>query len=269
MLTPCSGSYDDLLSLSSIARRYAIHFHVDAAWGGPLIFSSLHAYLLQGIQFSDSITVDGHKQLYTPLGIGLLLLRDAALTSVIQKTAEYIIRQRSFDSGRFSLEGSRPASVLYLHASLSLIGPEGFDTILTRSVSLTSQFYRRIITHPLGAFEAIHKPMSNILLYRYIPTFLRNQETFDIQVMDKINETLQSAQSTAGQGFVSRTRVRYNGQFLSVLRLVISNPLTQWDDLQDLLNEQIRLGISIEREFQLRQKIDQLSKVQPGWPFDL
>jgi glutamate/tyrosine decarboxylase-like PLP-dependent enzyme len=60
-----TGSIDNLSQISSIARQHNIHFHVDAAWGGPLIFSREHCSKLSGIEQADSITIDGHKQLYT------------------------------------------------------------------------------------------------------------------------------------------------------------------------------------------------------------
>ena len=48
--------------------------HVDAACGGPALFSADVAPMMKGIERADSVTPDGHKQLFMPLGCGLLLL---------------------------------------------------------------------------------------------------------------------------------------------------------------------------------------------------
>lgn len=94
--------------------------------GAPLIFSKEHAHKVSGIHLADSITVDGHKQLYTPLGLGILLLKDPKKTESIRKSAEYVIRKSSGDQGKYTMEGSRPAAVLYLYASLVMLGKGSF-----------------------------------------------------------------------------------------------------------------------------------------------
>merc|ERR1712224_698396 len=34
-----TGAIDSLKDMAQLADKYGIHFHVDAAWGGPVIFS--------------------------------------------------------------------------------------------------------------------------------------------------------------------------------------------------------------------------------------
>ncbi len=72
--TTDSGSVDPLEDIAKIAQENNIHFHVDAAWGGPIIFSRKHQHKLAGIEKADSVTIDGHKQLYLPMGIGMVLM---------------------------------------------------------------------------------------------------------------------------------------------------------------------------------------------------
>ncbi|KAI8849744.1 pyridoxal phosphate-dependent transferase [Chytridium lagenaria] len=170
-----TGSIDNLSRISTIAREHKIHFHVDAAWGGPLIFSREHRNKLLGIAEADTITIDGHKQLYTPMGLGLILFRNPQDASHIRKSASYVIRHDSPDLGKFTLEGSRPATSLHLHASLHLLGRDGVESLVTRSATLVRQMAARLRTHPLGCFQTLHEPSTNILLYRYIPKRLRHK----------------------------------------------------------------------------------------------
>ncbi|KAJ1566116.1 hypothetical protein HK096_000315, partial [Nowakowskiella sp. JEL0078] len=147
-----TGSIDDLAAIAHLTSRNNIHFHVDAAWGGPLIFSPLYTQLLAAASLSTTLTIDGHKQLYTPMGVGLLLFRYPQSAHRIQKTASYIIRAGSSDLGRFSLEGSRPANSLYLHASLNILGRDGVARLVERGIELVARLARWVRT--LDSFEA-------------------------------------------------------------------------------------------------------------------
>ncbi len=60
------------------SSKYNVHYHVDAAWGGPVLFSEEHSHLLKGIEKADSVTIDAHKQLYVPMGAGFVLLKNPA-----------------------------------------------------------------------------------------------------------------------------------------------------------------------------------------------
>ena len=120
-----TGSFDDLNELANLAEQHSIHFHVDAAWGGPLMFSKSLSYRLKGVERADTVTMDGHKQLYVPMGCGLLFFRHPDSSNWVKKTAKYIIRKESFDMGKFTLEGSRPATGIHLHSNLHILGVRG------------------------------------------------------------------------------------------------------------------------------------------------
>ncbi|TPX30903.1 hypothetical protein SmJEL517_g05648 [Synchytrium microbalum] len=272
-----SGSVDDLCGLADIAGEFGVHFHVDAAWGGPMIFSDDQRKKLVGIERADSITVDGHKQLYTPMGVGVLLFKSPSLAQRIKRTASYVIRAGSLDQGRFTMEGSRPASVLYLHASLNLLGRDGLGQLITRSCAITRQLYFRLLYHPCRSFFPLHEPDSNILLYRYIPSSLRDQvnkivmedesavplSEADHQYICEATKRLQILQSVEGSCFVSRTTVKWCGRDTIVLRVVLANPLSTWDSLQECLTEQVSLGQRVEREIRKEEQ-----KPFVGWPIE-
>ncbi|KAJ3101755.1 hypothetical protein HDU96_009866 [Phlyctochytrium bullatum] len=210
-----TGSIDNLSRIATITREHGIHFHVDAAWGGPLVFSREHQSKLSGIQWADTITIDGHKQLYTPMGLGLILFRNPLDPSHIRKSASYVIRHDSPDLGKFTLEGSRPAMSLHLHASLHLLGRDGIESLVTRSATLVRQMASRLNTHPRGCFQTLHEPSTNILLYRYIPRRLRHKvaalaplEPAEDDEISDATRRIQTRQAKEGSmGFVSRTSV--------------------------------------------------------------
>jgi glutamate decarboxylase len=244
-----TGAVDDLDSLATVAQQHGIHFHVDAAWGGPALFSADLAPMLKGIEQADSVTIDGHKQLFMPMGCGMLLLKDPNNSNYISKTASYIIRHGSNDLGRFTLEGSRPANAVYMHANLSCIGASGYEALMNRSVRVCR--YMAFALRSSGAFEVLFEPMMNILLYRFVPLHLRekllvhNQGLTDEEwaCVDSANAALQEQQKAEGHTFVSRTSVEdaKHGRRLVALRVVIGNPLTEEKDIDAVIADQLRI----------------------------
>jgi putative pyridoxal-dependent aspartate 1-decarboxylase len=251
--TTDSGGVDPLAEIAAIAQAAQVHFHVDAAWGGPLLFSKQHQYKLTGIERAGSVTIDGHKQMYLPMGIGMLFLRDPHLATVIEKSAAYTIRNGSLDLGKRALEGSRPGMALFLHAGLNLIGLEGYEFLINEGLRKTQYMADRIRAMP--EFELICEPDINLLVYQYIPKSFRirvaqRQLTeSDYQVISQFNERLQKAQRQAGRTFISRTikTICYFEKEVTViaLRAVIANPLTDEPDIDAVLDDQIQIAAGL------------------------
>jgi glutamate decarboxylase len=59
-----TGMVEDLTGLANLAHEYGVHFHVDAAYGGPYVLTDPTRFA--GIELADSVTIDPHKMLYTP-----------------------------------------------------------------------------------------------------------------------------------------------------------------------------------------------------------
>jgi putative pyridoxal-dependent aspartate 1-decarboxylase len=235
--TEC-GSIDPLAALAEVAAQAGTAFHVDAAWAGPLVLSERHRAKLAGIDRADSVTIDGHKQLYLPMGLGMVLLRDPLAAAAIEKQAAYIIRAASADLGRRSLEGSRPAASVLLHAGLQLLGRAGYAALLDRGIALARAFVAELSARP--GFELLGEPDCNIVTYRLHPPELDAQRP---EALDALNRWIQDTQRDRGRAFVSRTTLSHLGDTPVVaLRAVLANPRTTLDDLRQVLGEQAELA---------------------------
>lgn len=241
-----TGGVDPLERLAELARARRIHLHVDAAWGGPVLFSRAHRQLLAGIERADTITIDGHKQLYLPMGTGVVLMRDPFLARAIEKSANYIVRAGSRDLGRRAVEGSRPATSLFLHAALHLIGQRGYETLIDSGIDRAQYMASSIRRRP--DFELLAEPTLNILVYRYVPEALQGGRPTRAQneALNALNVRLQEAQRERGRAFISRTMLQNtrHGPELPIvsLRAVLANPLTTREDIDAVLAEQAKLG---------------------------
>jgi len=246
-----TGNVDPLDAMADIAREFSAHFHVDAAWGGPTLFSRSHRHLLRGIEKADSVTFDAHKQLYVPMGAGLVVFRDPGLASAVEHHAQYIIRKGSRDLGSTTLEGSRPGMSMLIQSGLRILAREGYEILIDQGIDKAATFAEMINTET--DFELITKPELNILTYRYCPEKVQQALAIadSLQAerlntcLNRITKFIQKTQRERGKAFVSRTRLepaRYFHHPCIVFRVVLANPLTTKEILADILKEQRELS---------------------------
>jgi glutamate decarboxylase len=110
-------------------------------------------------------------------------------------------------------------------------------------------FADMINRHP--DFELTSEPELNILTYRYCPRQIRQameqatpeQRSIINTLLDQVCQLLQKYQREAGKTFVSRTRLRVANycEELTVLRVVLANPLTTDEILASILAEQCEI----------------------------
>jgi glutamate decarboxylase len=240
-----TGSVDDLIAIGGICRRHGIHFHVDAAWGGPTLMSGRYAGLLEGIQTADSVTIDGHKQFYMPMGCGMVYFRDPQAMDAVAYHAAYVNRPGSVDLGIKSLVGSRAANSLILGGALDVMGAGGYAVLIDHGIETARTFAEAIRTRPI--FELITPPVLNIITYRICPPeWRRRLSCADRRTrrrltneLNHINTAVQRLQREAGRSFVSRTTlVPPDGLESVVMRAVIMNPMTDAKILGAILDEQ-------------------------------
>lgn len=242
-----TGVIDPLPELADICEKHNIHFHVDAAWGGPVLLSEKYRHLLKGIERADSVTIDCHKQFYMPMSAGMIYFKDPKALDQIAYHARYVNRPGSVDLGIKTLEGSREASSLILDSSLKIMGTKGYALMIDHGIETAKRFARLIEKRPM--FEVVTHPRLNILTYRLVPLEIQEkiknsdkeeQQKLDA-ILDEINTKIQRTQRAAGKSFVSRTRLKpryYKGHNTVVLRSVIMNPMTNEKILSEILDEQ-------------------------------
>jgi glutamate decarboxylase len=251
-----TGNVDPLVELASIAKTFNAHFHVDAAWGGATLLSNKYRHLLAGVELADSVTIDAHKQMYVPMGAGLVVFKNPASVAAIEHHAEYILRKGSKDLGSHTLEGSRPGMAMLVYSSLHIISRAGYEMLINQGIE-RAQYFADIINHHPD-FELVTKPELCLLTYRYVPKALQalmavaSEETNDAinGLLDLLTKWIQKRQRENGKSFVSRTRIevaKYDGRKVLVFRVVLANPLTSNDILQDILAEQCQLAHESEQ----------------------
>jgi len=269
-----TGNIDDLVALAGVSRESRTHFHVDACWGGSVLLVEEYRSLFQGIEEADSVSIDAHKLLYCPMSMGLILFRNERDLNHLKHSSMYVIRRNSVDTGRFTIEGSRPFSALKPWASLKILGSQGYR-LLFESARKNTRILKDLLEAD-GHFEVLNRPELFILNYRFVPGpaqrvldeaargggankkggrhapdgFVRKVNRLVNALNVKLHKELRKDDTT----FVSRTTLestRYRPQRIVVLRAVLSNPLTDRDVLQEIVGTQSRIGRRLWPEFVL------------------
>ena len=137
--TTGSGTIDPLPELADFARHEGLWLHVDAAWAGAIVLSDRLAPLLDGIERADSVTVDAHKWMSTPMGVGMLLTAHPhLLAQAFAVATDYMPAdvEAAADPYAISMQWSRRFAGLKVLLSLALIGRPGYAEQFERDVAL-------------------------------------------------------------------------------------------------------------------------------------
>jgi glutamate decarboxylase len=269
-----TGNIDPLDELATISRELNAHFHVDACWGGSALLVDEYRSMFKGIEKADSVSIDAHKLLYCPMTMGMALFKNKKDLGYIRHSSQYVIRKDSVDTGRFTIEGSRPFACLKPWAALKILGREGYRILFKQARKSTEAL--KIMLDTCGNFETLNAPELFILTYRFIPQsvkeslhklqkissiFQAQSDLKDIeqkvkkinQIINALNIKLHKALRRDDNTFVSRTKLestRYRPQKIVVLRAVLVNPLTNRDILHEIVQIQNRIGLKIWEEFE-------------------
>lgn len=75
--TTVFGAYDPFEELSAVCKRHELWLHVDASWGGGVVFNKkLRESRMKGVELVDSVGLTPHKMLTVPLTSSFLILND-------------------------------------------------------------------------------------------------------------------------------------------------------------------------------------------------
>ncbi|MHA2938079.1 pyridoxal-dependent aspartate 1-decarboxylase PanP [Vibrio sp. RC27] len=242
-----TGNVDPLREIALLCQKYQCHFHVDAAWGGATLMSNHHRAILDGIELADSVTLDAHKQLYIPMGAGMVIFKDPSAMDVIEHHAKYILREGSKDLGSRTLEGSRSGMAMLVYASMHIISRQGYQLLIDESIE-KAHYFSSLIKQQQD-FELVSKPELCILTYRYLPEVAcqalsialpEDKRTLN-HLLNELCVFIQKRQRESGKSFVSRTQlnpIRWTKLDTVVFRVVLANPLTTRTVLSSILQEQ-------------------------------
>jgi L-2,4-diaminobutyrate decarboxylase len=233
------GSVDPMPELASLARAAGAWLHVDAAYGGALLFSSQHRDKLNSMEAADSLGIDFHKLFWQPIPCSAFLLRDSRHFDSIKLNADYLNPEVHEDEGipnlvTTSLLTTRRFDALKLWISFQTLGRTKLAAMIDRTVELAQHSARVIRNTP--RLELLSEAQLSTVVFRYVPS----QPAAD---SDQINAALRQRLFDCGLAVIGHTRV-HNHQ---ALKFTCMNPTVTEDQLDDLIRLIVNQGLAIEQ----------------------
>lgn len=232
------GSVDPLPELACQAHAAGAWLHVDAAYGGALLFSNQHRAKLKGIEAGDSLGIDFHKLFWQPIPCSAFLLRDTRHFDSIKLHADYLNPEAHGDEGipnlvTTSLFTTRRFDALKLWISFQTLGRTQLAAMIDRTIELARHAARAIRDTP--RLELLCETQLSTVVFRYVASHASTDS-------DLINAALRQRLFDSGVAVIGHTRV-HNRQ---ALKFTCMNPTVTEVQMDELIRLIVHQGMAIE-----------------------
>jgi aromatic-L-amino-acid decarboxylase len=242
--TTSSTSFDPVAAAADIAEREGLWLHVDAAYAGAVAIDPGLRGPFAGWERADSIVMNPHKWLWTPVDASLLLsrrlevVRDAFslvpeyLRTVGGPGTDGLGEERNYNE--YTPQLGRRFRALKLWIQLRWFGLEGLRRRIRRHLELAEAFAGWV--DAADGWERLAPVPFSTVCFRHVPARLAG----DDEAIDAHNAALMNAVNRTGEIFLSHTKL--HGRF--TIRLAIGNLRTEerhvaraWELLRDAADE--------------------------------
>jgi aromatic-L-amino-acid/L-tryptophan decarboxylase len=213
--TTSSAAIDPVPGLADLCADAGVWLHVDAAYAGSAAVCPELRPLFAGWERADSVGVNPHKWLLTPMDCSAFFSRRPdALRNAFSLVPEYLrVNEDVVSLSEYAVPLGRRFRALKLWAVLRCHGREGLQAVIREHVRLAALFEEWVADEP--GWELCAPRHFSLVCFR--------RETTDEE-----NEALLERVNATGLAFLSHTRL--DGRF--VLRLAIGNGRTTEDDVR-------------------------------------
>ena len=227
--TTSSAAIDPVRRIAAIAKREKAWLHVDAAYAGPATICPEFRWLWDGIESADSIVVNPHKWLFTPIDCSVLYTRHPdVLRETFSLVPEYL---KTTDTAEvnymdYGLQLGRRFRALKLWFLFEHYGVAKMQSVIRQHVAdaarLAAELQKREDT------ELIAPQNLSVVVFRKV---VRNDGVIDEAASERASIEALERMNASGRLFVSHTRLsgRYG------IRVAIGNGATEWEHVARVL----------------------------------
>jgi aromatic-L-amino-acid decarboxylase len=222
--TTSSTSADPVAAIADIAEREGVWLHVDAAYAGAVAIDPDLRAPFAGWERADSIVVNPHKWLWTPVDASLFLtrrlgvVRDAfSLVPEYLRTVDGIGDGTERNYSEYTPQLGRRMRALKLWFVLRWFGLDGLRRRIRHHIELAGTFTGWI--DAASDWERLAPVPFSTVCFRHVPPGLAGNAA----ALDAHNSALMEAVNRTGEAFLSHTKLR--DRF--TIRLAIGNLRTQ------------------------------------------
>jgi aromatic-L-amino-acid decarboxylase len=223
--TTSSTSADSVEDAAAIAEVEGLWLHVDAAYAGAVAIAPDLREPFRGWERADSVVINPHKWLFTPLDASLLLTRRMetlrAAFSLVPEYLRTLDREAPVrDYNEYTPQLGRRFRALKLWIQLRWFGLEGLRRRIRHHLELAAAFGQWIDDDP--NWERLAPVPFSTVCFRYRPPGFRGGEGSE-KALDELNARIMDAVNRTGEVFLSHTRL--SGRF--TIRLAVGNLRTE------------------------------------------
>ncbi len=214
--TTSSTSVDPVEEIASLCAEAGAWLHVDAAYAGPAMVCEENRWAFAGVERADSLVVNPHKWLFTPIDCSVLYTRRPdVLRAAFSILPEYL---RTSDEDVTNLMDYGPAlgrrfRSLKLWAVIRCHGREGLQALIREHMRLARLFAGWVEKAP--GWEVVAPVPFSVVCFRR-----EGSDEENAALLERVNAT--------GEAYLSHTVL--DGRY--VLRLAVGNHRTTEDDVR-------------------------------------
>jgi aromatic-L-amino-acid/L-tryptophan decarboxylase len=218
--TTSVASVDPVEAVAKACTEAGVWLHVDAAYAGSAWVCPEFRWSQRGVEHADSLVVNAHKWLFTPMDCSLFWTsRPADVHRAFSLVPEYLRTSESVESlSDYGPALGRRFRALKLWAVLRCYGREGLQAGIRETVRLAELFESWVESEP--GWEVCAPRHFSLVCFRRDGTDGENE-----QILERVNRS--------GELFISHTRV--GGRY--VLRLAVGSDRTTEADLRRAWDE--------------------------------
>jgi aromatic-L-amino-acid decarboxylase len=228
--TTSSAAIDPVKRIAVIAKRENAWLHVDAAYAGPATICPEFRWLWDGVEAADSIVVNPHKWLFTPMDCSVLYTRQPeVLRETFSLVPEYLKTPDSAEVNYmdYGIQLGRRFRALKLWFLFEHYGVTRMQAVIRQHIAdagrLADELQKR------DDIELIAPQSLSVIVFRKIVRDSNGaineaaSERASIEALERMN--------ASGRLFVSHTRLRNRYG----IRVAIGNGATEWEHVSRVL----------------------------------
>jgi aromatic-L-amino-acid decarboxylase len=217
--TTSTTSIDPVPAIAALCAREGMWLHVDGSYGGVAAVVPEMRHVLAGVELADSLVVNPHKWLFTPIDLSAMFTRrPEVLKRAFSLVPEYLVTREQSDVVNlmdYGVQLGRRFRALKLWMVVRAFGADGLAARLRQQMEMAREFAGWVDAAP--DWERVAPVPFSLVCFRYAPdgTSEAEREALNAAILERVN--------ASGSAYLSHTKL--NGRY--VLRLAIGNMRTE------------------------------------------
>jgi aromatic-L-amino-acid decarboxylase len=217
--TTSTTSIDPVPAIAALCAREGMWLHVDGSYGGVAAVVPEMRHVLAGVELADSLVVNPHKWLFTPIDLSAMFTRRPdVLKRAFSLVPEYLVTREQSDVVNlmdYGVQLGRRFRALKLWMVIRAFGAEGLAARLRQQMEMAREFAAWV--DAAADWERVAPVPFSLVCFRYAPAGTSEAER------DALNAAILERVNASGSAYLSHTKL--DGRY--VLRLAIGNMRTE------------------------------------------